>query len=81
MHNKGKAVKADEKALVQKWIETWKQTAPELEELRREEIRTADTRKAIESLDGAFKSAVRHLPPLPDSGLIEQQRLFRRIKS
>jgi hypothetical protein len=62
------------------WVENWKKTGPELERMRYEEIRNADTRQAIEDLDGAFKSALLHFPPVPHSGLVEQQRLFRRLR-
>jgi len=68
-----------EKEQLRIWVESWKKTGPELERMRHEEIRNADTREAIESLDSAFKSALLHFPPVPDSGLVEQQKLFLRM--
>ena len=59
-----------------KCVEAWKRAGPELERLRREDIRQVDTIKSMPAFDGAFESAVSHFPPQPTSGLIEQQRLF-----
>lgn len=66
----------EEKKLTLKWIECWRKAGPELERLRREDIRNADTASAINILDDAFESAILHFPPRQDSGLVEQQRLF-----
>jgi hypothetical protein len=62
------------------WVEAWKKASPDLQRIRIEEIRAADTRAAIENLATAFQSALLHFPPEPDSGLIEQQRLFSQLK-
>jgi len=66
-----------EKAQVRAWIRTWEEAGPVLEELRRKTIRHADTAKAIAAFDGAFETAVRDVPPKPESGLVEQQELFK----
>jgi len=63
------------------WSEAWKSAGPELEKIRRQGIRCADTRSAIESLDAAFKSAMLHFSPEPYSGLVDQQRLFQRLRN
>lgn len=62
------------------WVAAWKKAGPDLHRIRLEEIRSADTRAAIESLDAAFRSALLHYPPMPNSGLVEQQKLFQRLK-
>jgi len=64
----------------QLWVQTWQKAGPVLEELRRREIRHADTARAILQLDDAFQSALRERPPGPTSGLVEQQRWFARWK-
>lgn len=69
-----------EREKILKWIECWRKAGPELERMRREDIRNADTSLAIEILADAFESALVHFPPRQDSGLVEQQRLFRRLK-
>jgi hypothetical protein len=68
----------EERELTKKWIEIWRRAAPELERIRREEIRAADTARAIEALSGAFIAARCDHPPRPTSGLVEQQRRFHR---
>jgi hypothetical protein len=65
---------------MREWVAAWKKAGPDLQRIRLEEIRTADTRAVIESLDAAFRSALLHYPPIPYSGLIEQQKLFQRLK-
>lgn len=69
-----------EKALVRQWLEAWRRAGPELERMRRQSIREADTAAAIPAFDGAFEAAVRDLPPQPTSGLVEQQRRFARAR-
>ena len=50
------------------------------EQLRAQVSRNSDTAKAIEQLSDAFESARRHCPPATTSGLVEQQRLFARLR-
>jgi hypothetical protein len=69
-----------EKAQVRAWIRTWKQAGPVLERLRRESLRRVSTAAAIEAFDLAYKSARLQCPPRLTSGLIEQQRWFRRSR-
>lgn len=71
----------EERTLALKWIECWRRAAPELERMRRERIRNADTGSAIELLQGAYESAIAMWALRRDSGLVEQQRLFGRARS
>ena len=71
---------AEEKARAKQWIEAWRRAGPELERMRREDIRGADTAQSIPAFDGAFEGAVRDFPPKPTSGLVEQQRWFHHAK-
>jgi hypothetical protein len=66
--------------LVRRWIENWREAGLELERLRAEEIRNSDTAAAIEQLSDAFESARREWSPPTTSGLVEQQRLFARLR-
>lgn len=68
----------EEKARAKKCVDAWRRAGPELERMRREDIRRADTMRAIPAFDGLFEAAIRDYPPKPTSGLIEQQRYFRR---
>jgi hypothetical protein len=69
-----------EKAGMRRWVDAWRRAEPELEQMRRDEIRHANTVISIPAFDGLFESAVRSFPPKPTSGLVEQQRFFRRAK-
>ena len=69
-----------EKERVRQWIRNWEAAAPLLERLREEAIRNTDTAAAIEQLSDAFESARRHWKPPATSGLVEQQRLFARLR-
>lgn len=66
-------------AQARRWVENWKETGPELERIRRREIRATDTPTALSALSSAFAAALFLNPkPRPSSGLVEQQRLFSR---
>ncbi len=71
---------AEELAQARKCVDAWIRAEPELERIRRQEIRQTDTAKSMPAFDGLFESAVLHYPALPTSGLIEQQRLFGKLK-
>jgi hypothetical protein len=58
----------------------WKAAAPLLEEQRERDIRAAETVESLEVLSSLFNLALRDLPPRVDSGLIEMQRLFARLR-
>jgi len=70
----------EERELTRKWLRKWQELGPILEELRREDIRSAVTTGAIAAFDDAFETSVRDFPPKPHSGLIEQQRLFKKLR-
>jgi hypothetical protein len=61
----------EERDAVRRWVETWQAAGPELEAIRRREIREADNLKVLAILEGAFNHALQTLPPRPTSGLVE----------
>jgi len=65
-------------ALGRKWAETWKLAAVDLERIKRKEIRELDTQKTISLLRGRRDYTKPPYAPKPWSGLIEQQRLFKK---
>ena len=67
--------------LTRHWIQRWQRAGVELENIRREDILQANTRQAIENLDDAFESALRHQVPSLHSGLEQQQALFHKRRS
>lgn len=67
-------------ALGRRWVQAWKNAAPELERIRREELRHLDAYNAISLLCGPADYSTAPRAPKPTSGLIEQQRLFRKLR-
>lgn len=61
-------------------VEAWLRAGPELERMRRDDIRNTDTALSIPAFDGLFEGAIRDFPPKPMSGLVEQQRCFQKSR-
>jgi glycine/D-amino acid oxidase-like deaminating enzyme len=74
--NSAAELTTDEMAMARRWVQTWQAAAPELERLRREELRQLDPQRAIALLCGPADYTVPPRAPRPTSGLIEQQRWF-----
>jgi hypothetical protein len=68
-------------ALGRRWVETWREAAPRLEAIRRQELRALDVFTAISLLCGPVKYHEGPRAPKPTSGLVEQQRLFARLRT
>ena len=60
-----------------KWLKAWEGASIEMERLRKNELKHADTKKAILTLLPAFEYALKNSPLRDSSGLIEQQRYFK----
>ena len=65
-------------ANARQWVKTWQEAGPRLEAIRRRELRELDTYTAIALLCGPADYRVPPRPPKPTSGLVEQQRVFRK---
>jgi hypothetical protein len=63
-------------ALGRRWVKAWQDAGPELERIRREELRRLEGNAAIALLCGPADYSVPPRAPKPTSGLIEQQRWF-----
>ncbi len=61
-------------------IEQWERASEVLERLRDESIRSAETPSAMRIYEGAASWAAKHRPAEPWSGLVEQQRLFQKLR-
>lgn len=68
----------EEIALGKKWVEIWKRAAVDLERIKRKEIRELDTYQSIRRLCGSADYTRPPYAPKPWSGLVEQQRLFKK---
>ena len=60
------------------YLKRWETLGPELERLRAEEIRNADTQAAMRAFSRAFIAARRDLPERTTSGLVEWGRLINK---
>ena len=69
-----------EKELEIKWVAAWRRAGERLAELKREELRNIDTQHSLLNLADAFESCHLHHPPRTTSGLVEQQRWFRKLR-
>ncbi len=65
-----------EKEQYRRYVETWKRAGPELERIRREELRAMDTRKEVSGMDALVDMALRYGSPRETSGLVEMQEWF-----
>jgi len=59
-----------------RWVQAWKLTGPELEQIRRNELREIDALAAINALCVAADYRVPPRAPKPTSGLVDQQYWF-----
>ena len=70
----------EEIARGRRWVDAWRRATPELERIRREELRHLDAFRAIAQLSATWNYRVPPRAPKSTSGLIEQQCLFRRLR-
>lgn len=70
----------EQRAVARRWARTWKDAAPRLAQVRREELRRLDAYAAIAMLCGPADHRVPPYAPTPTSDLIDQQRLFAKIR-
>jgi len=66
--------------LLRQWVETWRRAGLELEEIRRREIESADTREAVRQIFGSSESFFRNFEAPTTSGLVEQQAWFAKLR-
>ncbi|NBR49154.1 hypothetical protein EBU02_09995 [bacterium] len=58
----------------------WNAAAPVMDVVRDNDIRHADTARAMKFFTGVVLAALPMHPPLMWSGLVEQQRCFRKLR-
>lgn len=71
----------EEVARGRQWAQAWKNAAPALERIRREELRRLDTYAAIALLCGPADYRQAPRAARPSSGLVDQQRAFRKARA
>jgi hypothetical protein len=67
--------------LLRRWVDTWRQAGPALDEVRRLEIESADTQEAILQLFGTGDDPIDIPSPPATSGLVDQQAWFAKIRA
>jgi hypothetical protein len=65
---------------LEEYVARWRRIGPELERERRELFAPENAAGSIRAFDGLVLQTLKTYPPSPDSGLIEQQRLFRKLR-
>lgn len=68
-----------EKDQYRRYVEGWNRAGPELERIRREELRALDTRKEVGGMDALVDIALRFGAPRETSGLVEMQQWFMKF--
>lgn len=69
----------DDRDVLKKWVETWKTAGIELEKIRLDELRAFDYEKNSELIDSMLQYACEHAKVRLTSGLVEQQRFFKKL--
>jgi hypothetical protein len=68
-------------ALTRRWVETWAFAGKELEAIKRRELEAmTDEQARAAALDLLTMPLPADLPPRIDSGLVEQQRWFSKLR-
>jgi hypothetical protein len=70
----------NQRDMMRRWVQTWKEAGPELEAIRQREIREADNLQVLASLESAFNHAARTMPPRTSSGMVEMQAWFAKLR-
>jgi hypothetical protein len=68
-------------AAISNRIAQWAAAAPLLQEVRDADIRGADTARSLRNLAGTILRTASRMPVRTSSGLVDQQRVFRKIRS
>jgi hypothetical protein len=68
------------KKKIERWIDDWRRVAPILKQIKEDEIRNADYESQLPILDSMLQWAVDHASPRQSSGLVEQQRIFKKLR-
>ena len=74
-------MKTSQQENAQQWIECWNRASDALKDIKRHELRNYDYAKNQAIVDGMLQRAFEHRTVRLDSGLVEQQRVFMKMKS
>jgi hypothetical protein len=70
-----------DKKTIKKWIDVWKEAGSALQEIKIKELRSDDYyQKNKQFLNGMLQYAFEHRTVRLTSGLVEQQRIFMKLR-
>ena len=73
-------MKNSDRQQIKKWVETWERAGRALDEVKRRELRAYDYFKNQAMIDEMLQWAVDHQEVRLTTGLVEQQRLFMKMR-
>jgi len=62
------------------YVERWRKAGPELEKVRREELRALKDADSLRLFNSLLEFGSLHHQNRPTSGLVEQQRIFQKAR-
>jgi hypothetical protein len=62
------------------WVENWIRVGPQLEAIRRTELRAMTYQQRVQAIGDLLDIGCRFAKPRTGSGLVEQQRLFQKAR-
>jgi len=68
----------DEK--IRAWVAAWRRAGPMLERVRRRELQALGPEEVAAAIDALFDLGVFLARPRATTGLVEQQRLFQKVR-
>jgi hypothetical protein len=66
---------------LEQWVRMWRKTGAALESIKRAELERLNTATAVTQLSEAFDAALRSAPSRLTSGLVEQQRIYHKLRA
>ncbi|MHC4179271.1 MAG: hypothetical protein ACYSWU_17295 [Planctomycetota bacterium] len=72
--------KDEDQRRTREWVENWAKVGPKLEALRRRELRAMTYEQRIQAIESVLHLGALLRKPRTTSGLVEQQRLFRKAR-
>ena len=61
------------------WVANWLTVGPKLEAIRRRELQNMTCEQRTKAIESVLQLGSLHAKPRTTSGLVEQQRLFRKV--
>lgn len=76
----GDNARVTDKETLARWVKTWQEYGPELEQIRLREVREEDNRLSLQLLAPAFEHARLTAKLEASSGLVEMQKYFQKLR-